>query len=175
MRLIKNVIVYLIFLLSVNAFSQPGPSKYYFDGTFYFKDFKNKDISFKTKDSIYFFNIKNNMTFCSYEFFEGDSINKKHYLKLNNTEWYYIFRKKENAFFLRNLTNISFNEKDFSTKITVFEIYKKRRKMLIFFNLKGYKNHISLGSFKIKFREGTFEITDPENPQLVAIKEEEEK
>ena len=69
----------------------------------------NKNIIFKTKDSVHFFNKKNDINFSVYEVFDND-LDKKHYLKLNDTKWFYIFKIKGNKFYLRNVINISFNE-----------------------------------------------------------------
>lgn len=45
--------------------------------------------------------------------------------------------------------------------------------MLVYFNFSNFEKDTKLKEFVINFKEGTFEVTDPENPKLVAIKEEE--
>ena len=43
--------------------------------------------------------------------------------------------------------------------------------MIINFYFKDCKKYIQLGDFSLDFKEGTYEVTDPENPELIEKKE----
>lgn len=143
--------------------AQPSPKVYRINLEIIFKDKKNDTLIFKTKDSINFYSCKG-----YYLSFTHGSIDKnkrkieKEFL-LGNDKYYEESLVLKNNMLLFSLVRT--NLKKHFDKI----IIKHKSKVMEIFLDNFHDNSLKEITLDILFKEGIFELTDGEDPKLVAI------
>lgn len=167
MQASKFYIVLIIILLSIyKVYGQPSPKRFYFYGNISIYDNKRK-IFFTTNDSINFISTDSKIKLSVYTE-EVENLSNKTALKFE-------YRVKS-CFKIRSIKSEYWNERKIGEFKTLFEIKKEGKSMLVYFDFTKYNNDLKsdtlLKKINLSFQEGIYKIIDPENPKLIAIKEE---
>jgi hypothetical protein len=156
------IITIVIFLSICKAHAQPSPKRFYFNGNISISD-NNKKVSFITKDSVNFTSLNSKIELSTYIIEIG---------AIKNNIQFKFERKVNNCFQIRTVKTEYWNGNKIGAFKFLFEIKKEKKTMLVYFDFTNNpKNDTKLKKFNIPFQQGEFEVTNPENPKLIAIKE----
>ncbi|WP_444626454.1 hypothetical protein ACSLMH_00175 [Flavobacterium columnare] len=159
MRLNK-LLLFLAFLFFINIYAQPSTKKYYFYGNIYVLD-NNKKLQFSTKDSTHLFSKTAQM--------ELSIVQTEIDTPKNNRPL--MFENKVHKFIkIRSIKSEYWNEQKIGVFELIFKIEKNSKIMLIHFNFSNSKKDTKLEKFVINFKEGEYEVTDSQKPELIFVK-----
>jgi|GEM_PF-1957197 hypothetical protein len=143
--------------------AQPSPKIYRINLEIVFRDKQNDTLIFKTKDSINFYSCKGyHLSFMHGSIDKNKRKIEKEFL-LGNDKYYDESLVLKNNKFLFSLVRTNF-KKHFD-KIMI----KHKSKVMEIFLDNFHDNFFKETTLNILFKEGIFELTDGENPKLVAI------
>ncbi|ELY2018395.1 hypothetical protein SL053_002316 [Flavobacterium psychrophilum] len=159
MRLNK-LLLFLACSFFINIYGQPSPKKHYLYGNIYVLD-NNKNLLFTTKDSTHLFSKTAKIELSIVETEIDIPKNNKPFTFENRS---YKFIK------IRSIKSEYWNEQKIGTFKLIFKLEKKNKIMLIHFNFSNSKKDTKLEKFVINFKEGEYEVTDSEKPELIFVK-----
>ena len=165
MQLNKVFIVIILMFLSIyKTFAQPSPKRFYFNGNISMS-YNNKKVSFITNDSVNFTSLNSKIKLSAYIIEIGATKNRIQFK----------FKSKvNNCFQIRSIKAEYWNGTKIGAFKFLFEIKKEKKIMFVYFNFTDNNlNDSTLEKFNIPFQEGVYEVINPKNPKLVAIKEDE--
>nr|WP_315240598.1 hypothetical protein [uncultured Flavobacterium sp.] len=170
MQLNKVYFFLIIFILSINEnYSQPSAKKIIFEGNIQISD-NNEILCFSTKDSINFISQNNRIKMRVHQITnESYPTNKLLKLEKDYKKSYYVFNLLKKCFKIKYRVAMYYEKKMFWSSKILFEIEKNEKKMLVYFDLIRYQSDIKLEKINLNFKEGSFELSSIENPELILI------
>jgi len=173
---LNKILILLILLLSViqfNTLAQPDANRYIYQMGLVFNKCERDEIAFHSKDSVYF--VSENRKYRLH--FELINQTSKPYdtllLKVDKSDIdnaVYEIKSYTNIFSIKqnHLTTIEGNVM-FKSFLKI-SLSKRNRKMIIYVDFTTLQRNVELKNLHIYFKQGTYEINNPENPKLIPIK-----
>lgn len=179
MRANKILSIIIISYLAISStYGQPGTKKFYFCANINIID-KNTNLLFITKDSLKFISNKSKISLNIYEVIK-ESFIRIIPLKLENdyNKFSYTLKLSRNGYFqIRNKKCEYYDGKQTNWSSSILLKIKKDKKLMIIYfdfnnnNTNNCENDTNLGNFTVNFKEGIYEVTNPEKPELIEKKE----